>query len=246
MQTVRARDFRFSGPMLRRSVSHLPPPYFRGFAEPLYLHFYRFRLRYDVGIHNPSSPIQASLRGTAGVRFSLRRQRPLTVRGSRVHFQHVLSRDVGRPMSAHDIDRLLVYFHDRNLFERGESRVLSRERVDFYATPGMNSQARQDDPVWQSISRGTLHALETESGTRHSIRPAGQDELQWPLSAIRSALQLRLFRKHRRVVAFLRTGRRAVTAGKNALSPSFDNTQSCGPTAFLLKKQLQIGGDASP
>ena len=46
-------------------------------------------------------------------------------------FQRVLSRDVGRPMSADDIGRLLVYFHDRDLFERGESRVLSRERMDL-------------------------------------------------------------------------------------------------------------------
>jgi hypothetical protein len=46
-------------------------------------------------------------------------------------FQRVLSRYAGRPMSAHDIDRLFVYFHDRDLFERGESRVLSRERMDL-------------------------------------------------------------------------------------------------------------------
>src|SRR2546426_6387461 len=45
--------------------------------------------------------------------------------------------------------------------------------------------------------------------------PAGQDDVQWPLSAIRSALQLRLFREHRRVVAFPPAGRRAVTGGKN-------------------------------
>ena len=30
-----------------------------------------------------------------------------------------------------DIDRLLLYFHDRDLFERGESRILSRERMDL-------------------------------------------------------------------------------------------------------------------
>ena len=46
-------------------------------------------------------------------------------------FQRVLSRNAGRPMSAHDIGRLLVYFHDRDLFERGESRILSRERMDL-------------------------------------------------------------------------------------------------------------------
>jgi hypothetical protein len=46
-------------------------------------------------------------------------------------FQRILSRDTGRPMLARDIDRLLVYFHDRDLFERGESRILSRERMDL-------------------------------------------------------------------------------------------------------------------
>jgi hypothetical protein len=46
-------------------------------------------------------------------------------------FQRVLSHDAGRPISAHDIDRLLVYFHDRDLFERGESKILSRERMDL-------------------------------------------------------------------------------------------------------------------
>ena len=50
---------------------------------------------------------------------------------AQTRFERILSRDAGRPMSARDIDRLLLYFHDRDLFERGESRILSRERMDL-------------------------------------------------------------------------------------------------------------------
>ena len=46
-------------------------------------------------------------------------------------------------------------------------------------------------------------------------------DVQRLLSAIRSALQLRLFREHRRLLAVPPTGRHAVTGGKNELSPQF-------------------------
>ncbi len=37
----------------------------------------------------------------------------------------------GGPYPRAYIERLLLYFHDRDLFERGESRILSRERMDL-------------------------------------------------------------------------------------------------------------------
>ena len=82
-------------------------------------------------------------------------------------FHRVLSGLGGQSLTPRDLCRLLAYFHDWNLFERGQSRVLSLERMNSLREDRAEFGSPFHDGLFDLWKKGGERAVRTEIGIRN-------------------------------------------------------------------------------
>ena len=82
-------------------------------------------------------------------------------------FHRVLSGLGGQTLIPRDLCRLLAYFHDWNLFERGQSRVLSLERMNSLREDRAEFGSPFHDSLFDLWKKGGEPAVRTEIGIKN-------------------------------------------------------------------------------
>lgn len=82
-------------------------------------------------------------------------------------FHRVLSGLGGQSLTPLDLCRLLAYFHDWDLFERGQSRVLSVERMNSLREDRAEFGSPLHDGLFDLWKKGGASAVRTEIGAKN-------------------------------------------------------------------------------
>src|SRR5579864_880497 len=82
-------------------------------------------------------------------------------------FHRVLSGLGGQSLTPRDVCRLLAYFHDWDLFERGQSRVLSLERMNSLREDRAEFGSPFHDGLFDLWKKGGAPAVRTEIGIKN-------------------------------------------------------------------------------
>jgi hypothetical protein len=82
-------------------------------------------------------------------------------------FARVIAGQRQRPISASDLDRMLAYFHDWDLLQRGQSRTFSRERLEILRDARDEFSSPFHDALFELWKQGGDTAVRAEVGTKH-------------------------------------------------------------------------------
>ena len=82
-------------------------------------------------------------------------------------FARVLSGQRRQPVSGSDLDRMLLYFHDWDLLQRGQSRAFSREKLESLREARDEFSSPFHDGLLELWKKGGDAAVRTELGLKH-------------------------------------------------------------------------------